>query len=36
MMELMDDCGLRILNGNKQGDWNREVTQVGYNSKSIS
>lgn len=35
LMDLLDDCGLMVLNGNKNGDWGGEITHVGYNSKSV-
>lgn len=35
MLELMDDCGLSIMNGNKSGDWQGCVTHVGYRSQSV-
>ena len=35
MLELFDDYGFNILNGNMEGDWGGEVTHVGYRSKSV-
>lgn len=34
-MDLMEECGLAILNGNKDGDWNGEIRHVGYRPKSV-
>lgn len=35
MLELFEDYGLKILNGCKDGDWEGQVTHVGYRSQSV-
>lgn len=35
MMELFDDVGLSMLNGNKDGDWEGATTHVDYRSTSV-
>ena len=35
MLELMDDMGLTILNGNVEGDWAGAITHIGYRSQSV-
>ena len=35
MLELLQDCGFSVLNGNKEGDWEGLITHVGYRSKSV-
>lgn len=35
LIELFEDIGLNILNGNKQGDWQGQITHVGYRSQSV-
>lgn len=35
MLELFDECGLSMLNGNKDGDWEGTTTHVDYRSSII-
>lgn len=35
MLELFDECGLIMLNGNKNGDWEGATTHVDYRSTSV-
>lgn len=34
-IKLMDEFGLTILNGNREGEWRGEITHVDYRSQSI-
>lgn len=35
LMELFDNVGLSILNGNKDGDWNGAITHIDHKSESV-
>ena len=35
LLELMEDSGLCVLNGNKAGDWDGNITHIGYRSQAV-
>lgn len=35
MMELLNELGLSVLNGNKEGDWSGAITHIGYRSQAV-
>ena len=35
LMELLEEQGFFLLNGNVEGDWSGEITHVGYRSQSV-